>query len=156
MSVNPIPEGFHTVVPYLAVDDASAALDFYARAFGAKERMRMEGPNGMIAHASLQVGDSVVMLSDPFPQARAKPPKQLGGTTITLSLYVEDTDAVFRQAVDAGATATMEPDDMFWGERSAQVQDPFGHLWQIATQQEELSSEEIAERGRKAMAEMMG
>jgi PhnB protein len=156
MSVNPIPEGFHSVSPYLAVDDASAAIDFYVRAFGAQERMRMPMPDGKVAHASIMVGDSIVMLSDPFPQAIAKSPTKLGGTSVVMSLYVEDTDAVFKQAVDAGATATMQPDDMFWGDRSAQVTDPFGHVWQIATQREELTAEEVAERGRKAMTEMAG
>jgi PhnB protein len=156
MSVNPIPEGFHTVSPYLAVDDASAAIDFYVRAFGAEERVRMPMPDGKVAHASIMIGDSIVMLSDPFPQAIGKSPTTLGGTTVVMSLYVEDTDALFKQAVDAGATATMEPDDMFWGDRSAQVRDPFGHVWQIATQKEQLTPEEMAERARKAMAEMSG
>jgi PhnB protein len=154
MPANPVPEDFQTLTPYLAVDDATAALDFYARAFGAKERARMEGPDGKIAHASIQIGSSNVMLSDPYPQATTRPPKELGGTTTTMYLYVEDTDAVFKQAVDAGATPTMEPDDMFWGDRLAQVEDPFGHSWQIATHMEDLSAEEMEERGRQAMAGM--
>ena len=154
MPVNPVPEGFHTLTPYIAVDDAAAALDFYARAFGAVERARMDGPDGKIGHASIQIGDSIVMLSDPFPQATTRPPKELGATTTMLYLYVEDADALFKQAVDAGATPTMEPDDMFWGDRLAQVEDPFGHSWQIATHKEDLSAEEMAERGRQAMAGM--
>jgi PhnB protein len=154
MPVNPVPEGFHTLTPYLAVDDAAAALDFYARAFGAVERARMDGPDGKIGHASIQIGDSIVMLSDPFPQASTRPPKELGATTTMLYLYVEDADALFKRAVDAGATPTMEPDDMFWGDRLAQVDDPFGHSWQIATHKEDLSAEEMAERGRQAMASM--
>ncbi|MEA2229282.1 MAG: PhnB protein [Solirubrobacteraceae bacterium] len=154
MSVNPVPQGFHTVTPYLAVDDAAAAIEFYARAFGATERGRMTGPDGSIAHASIQVGDSTLMLSDPYPQGSAKPPKQLGGTTCVIFLYVEDTDALYQRAVDAGATATMPPDDMFWGDRFAQVGDPFGHVWQIATHKEDLTEEEMAERGRQAMAQM--
>ncbi|MEA2320420.1 MAG: PhnB protein [Solirubrobacteraceae bacterium] len=154
MSVNPVPEGHHTVTPYLAVDDAAAAIEFYGRAFGATEQGRMTGPDGSVAHASIQIGDSRVMLSDPYPQGSARPPKQLGGTTCVMFLYVEDTDAFYRRAVDAGATATMPPDDMFWGDRFAQVGDPFGHVWQIATHKEDLSAEEMAERGRQAMAQM--
>jgi PhnB protein len=154
MPVNPVPEGFHTVTPYIVVDDAAAAIDFYGRAFGAKEQGRMPTPDGKIAHATIQLGDSMVMLSDPFPQAAAKPPKELGGTSMAVFLYVEDTDAVFKQAVDAGATPTMPPEDMFWGDRFAQVGDPFGHVWQIATHKEDLTDEEMAERGRKAMSGM--
>jgi uncharacterized glyoxalase superfamily protein PhnB len=154
MAVNPIPEGMHTVSPYLAVDDAAAAIDFYVRAFGAKELSRMPAPDGKIGHASIQIGDSIVMFADPFPQATARPPKELGGTSVSLMMYVEDADAVFKQAVDAGATPQMEPDDMFWGDRLAQVGDPFGHSWQIATHKEDLSDEEVAERGRKFMAGM--
>jgi uncharacterized glyoxalase superfamily protein PhnB len=154
MAVNPIPEGMHTLSPYLAVDDAAAAIDFYVRAFGAKERSRMPAPDGKIGHASVQIGDSIVMFADPFPQATARPPKELGGTSVSLMMYVEDADAVFKQAVDAGATPQMEPDDMFWGDRLAQVGDPFGHSWQIATHKEDLTDEEVAERGRKFMAGM--
>jgi uncharacterized glyoxalase superfamily protein PhnB len=154
MSVNPIPEGMHTVSPYLAVDDAAAAIEFYARAFGAQELSRMPAPDGTIGHASIQIGDSIIMLADPFPQATARPPKELGGTSAALFMYVEDTDAAFKQAVAAGATPSMEPADMFWGDRFAQVSDPFGHSWQIATHQEDLTDEEVAERGRKAMSDM--
>jgi uncharacterized glyoxalase superfamily protein PhnB len=154
MAVNPIPEGMQTLSPYLAVDDAAAAIDFYVRAFGAKELSRMPAPDGKIGHASIQIGDSIVMFADPFPQATARPPKELGGTSVSLMMYVEDADAVFKQAVDAGATPQMEPDDMFWGDRLAQVGDPFGHSWQIATHKEDLTDEEVAERGRKFMAGM--
>ena len=114
----------------------------------------MAAPDGSIAHAAVEIGDSRVMLSDPFPQATAKPPKEVGGTTMTVFLYVEDTDAAFRRAVDAGATGTMPPEDMFWGDRFAQVADPFGHVWQIATHKEDVSPEEIARRAEEAMAEM--
>jgi PhnB protein len=154
MSVDPIPQGFGTVSPYLAVDDATAAIEFYARAFGAEETSRMAAPDGSIAHASLRIGNSMLMLSDPFPMQTVKPPRQLGGSSVVIFLYVDDTDAVFQRAVDAGATANMPPDDMFWGDRFAEVADPFGHVWQIATQKEQLSEEEIGERARKAMADM--
>jgi PhnB protein len=156
MSVKPIPEGYHSVTPFLAVDDASAAIDFYTRAFGARERGRMPMPDGKVAHAEIEIGDSVIMLSDPFPQALTRPPKELGGTTMGVFVYVEDVDAFVRQAADAGATVTMPPEDMFWGDRFGTLTDPFGHQWQIATHIEDLSPEEIEERGKEAMASMMG
>jgi PhnB protein len=154
MAVKPIPEGYHTLTPYLAVDDAAQAIDFYERAFGAKERSRMPGPDGKIAHAELEIGDSLVMLSDPFPQSSYKSPKQLAGTTMGIFMYVEDVDAAVEQAVDAGATVTMPVEDMFWGDRFGSVSDPFGHMWQIATHKEDLSPEEMMERGKEAMAAM--
>jgi PhnB protein len=154
MAVKPIPEGYHTLSPALAVDNASEAIEFYKRAFGAKERSRMPAPDGLIAHAELEIGDSVVMLADPFPQSTARPPKEIGGTSVGLFIYVEDVDAVVKQAADAGAMVTMEPDDMFWGDRFGAVTDPFGHAWQIATHVEDVPPEEIEERGRAAMAAM--
>ena len=154
MAVKPIPEGYHSVTPYLCVDDASAAIEFYARAFGATERVRMPGPDGKVAHAELQIGDSLIMLSDPFPQAQTKSPKELGGTTAGVFLYVEDVDAAFKQAAEAGATVTMPLENMFWGDRFGSLQDPFGHHWSLATHVEDLSEEEIAERGQAAMAAM--
>jgi PhnB protein len=154
MPAKPIPEGYNTLTPYLAVDDATKAIEFYERAFGAKERSRMPGPDGKIAHAELVIGSSVVMLSDPFPQSTVKPPTQLGGTTAGLFMYVEDVDAAYRRAIDAGATETMPPADMFWGDRFGTVTDPFGHSWQIATHVEDVTPEEMAERGREAMASM--
>ena len=154
MAVKPIPEGHHTVTPYLAVDDASTAIEFYKRAFGATERMRMSAPDGKIGHAEIEIGDSMVMLSDPFPQATTRPPKELGGTTSGLFLYVEDVDSAFQQAVEAGATVAMEPADMFWGDRFGSLIDPFGHNWSLATHKEDLTEQEIADRGQAAMAEM--
>ena len=154
MATKPIPEGYHTVTPYLAVDDAALAIDFYKRAFGAKERMRMEAPGGKIGHAELEIGDSVVMLSDPFPQSTVRSPKELGGTCAGVFMYVEDVDAVVKQAVDAGATVTMEVADQFWGDRFGSVRDPFGHLWSIATHVEDVPPEEMAERAKAAMAAM--
>lgn len=150
----PIPEGFHTLNPYLAVDDAEAAIDFYKRALGAKELTRMPGPDGMIAHASLQIGDSIVMLSDPFPQSSTRPPKEIGGTSVGIFVYVEDVDALFKQAVDAGATSTMDPEDQFWGDRFGSITDPFGHSWQIATHIEDVPPEELAERSKEWMTQM--
>ena len=150
----PIPEGYHTLTPYLAVDDAALAIDFYKRAFGAKERVRMDAPGGKIGHAELEIGDSLVMLADPFPQASTRPPKELGGTSASVFMYVEDVDAVVSQAVEAGATVTMEVADQFWGDRFGTVTDPFGHVWSNATHVEDVPPEEIAERGKAAMAAM--
>jgi PhnB protein len=154
MAVKPIPEGYHTVTPYLTVDDAAAAIEFYTRAFGATERSRMPSPDGRIAHAELEIGDSLIMLSDPFPQGQTKPPKELGGASGAIFLYVEDVDTAFRRATDAGATVTMPPEDMFWGDRFGSLADPFGHHWSLATHVEDLSPEEIAERAEAAMAAM--
>jgi PhnB protein len=154
MPVQPVPEGYHTATPYLTVDDATAAIDFYQRAFGAKERSRMAAPDGKIAHAELEIGDSVVMLSDPFPQFQTKPPKELGGTSVGVFLYVDDVDAIYKQAIDAGATSTTEPADQFWGDRFGSVTDPFGHSWQIATHVEDVPPEEMAKRAEETFAAM--
>jgi PhnB protein len=154
MATKPIPEGYHTVTPYLAVADAARAIEYYTRAFGAKEVGRMEGPEGTIAHAELEIGDSRIMLSDPFPQASTRSPKELGGTSASVFMYVEDVDAVVKQAVDAGATVTMEVADQFWGDRFGTITDPFGHVWSIATHVEDVSPEEMAERAKAAMAAM--
>ncbi len=136
----PIPEGYHALTPSLAVDNAAQAIEFYKRAFGAKERMRMMGPGDMIGHAELEIGDSVLMLADPMPQSTVKPPKALGGTSVGIFLYVEDVD--------------VPVEDQFWGDRFGVVADPFGHQWQIATHKEDLTPEEIMERGKTAMAAM--
>ena len=154
MGVKPIPEGYNTVNAYVAVDDASQAIEFYKRAFGAKERSKMEGPPGKIAHAELEIGDSVIMLSDPIPQSPLKTPKEAGGTTASMLIYVEDVDEVVRTAVDAGATITMEPEDQFWGDRLDRITDPFGHVWLIATHVEDVAPDEIAKRAEQAMAGM--
>ncbi len=154
MATQPIPEGYHTVSPYLAVDDAAPAIEYYTRAFGAKEIVRMHAPGGKIGHAELEIGDSRIMLSDPFPQASTRPPKELGGTSASVFMYVEDVDAVVKRAVDAGATVTMEVADQFWGDRFGTITDPFGHVWSIATHVEDVPPEEIAERAKAAMAEM--
>jgi PhnB protein len=154
MATKPIPEGYNTVTPYLSVDDAAQAIEYYKQAFGAKERGRMDAPDGKIAHAELEIGDSLVMLSDPFPHASAKPPKEVGGTTASVFMYVEDVDATVKQAVDAGGTITMEVADQFWGDRMGSFTDPFGHSWSIATHVEDVPQEEMAERAKEAMAAM--
>ena len=156
MAVRPIPEGYHTLTPYLAVEDAARAIEFYKDAFGAEEIHRMPGPDGSIAHAELQIGDSKLMLSDPFPQSNVRPPSERGGPTASVFMYVDDADAVFEQAQTAGATVSMPLEDMFWGDRFGSLTDPFGHIWSIATHKEDLSEEEMAERSKAAMAEMAG
>jgi len=136
------------------VDDAAQAIEYYTKAFGAKERVRMDAPGGKIGHAELEIGNGLIMLSDPFPQSSSKPPKELGGTSASVFMYVEDVDAAVKQAVDAGATITMEVADQFWGDRFGTITDPFGHVWSLATHVEDLTPEEIAKRGQAAMAEM--
>jgi PhnB protein len=154
MAAEPIPEGTPTLTPYLAVEDAAQAIEYYEKAFGAKERNRMEAPGGAIAHAELEVGDSVVMLSDALPEFSTRPPRELGGTSVSVLMYVEDVDAVVKQAVDAGATVLREVADQFWGDRMGNIKDPFGHVWSVATHVEDLTPEEIGERAREAMAAM--
>ena len=154
MAVKPIPEGYNTLTPYLAVDDAERAIEFYKDAFGAEEHVRMPGPDGKILHAELQIGDSKLMLSDPFPQSNVQPPTGRGGPTASVFMYSEDADAVFEQAQRAGATVTMPLEDMFWGDRFGSLTDPFGHVWSIATHKEDLSPQEMEERSKAAMAQM--
>jgi PhnB protein len=152
--VKPIPEGYHALTPSIVVEKAADAIEFYKRAFGAKERLRMPGPGDTIGHAEIEIGDSVLMISDPFPQSSVKPPKSVGATTVGIFLYVDDVDQVVQDAIDAGAQVTMPVADQFWGDRFGVVADPYGHQWMIATHVEDLSDEEIAARGREAMASM--
>jgi PhnB protein len=152
MGVKAIPEGYNTVSAYLGVDNAAEAIEFYKRAFGAKERLRMDGPGGTIAHAEIEIGDSVIMVSDPFPQSPVKSPRQLGGISSSLLIYTEDVDELMQQAVDAGAKVTMPAEDQFWGDRFGRVEDPFGHNWQIATHVEDVPPEEMAKRAEEALA----
>lgn len=143
--VKPIPDGYHSVTPYLIVDDAKAAIDFYTRAFGAKEKFRL--PMGdRIGHAELEIGDSVVMLADEFPDMEHLGPKSRGGTTVSLLLYVEDVDSSFRRAIDSGATEKRLVENQFWGDRMGTLTDPFGHVWSLATTVEEVSPEELQKR----------
>ena len=152
MTVQPIPEGYTSVTPYLTVDDAKGAIEFYKRAFGATERGVMPVPDGRIAHAELTIGDALVMLCDKLPEFVGRTPNELGGTAVSIFLYVEDVDAVVRRAEAAGATVITEPDDQIWGDRLGQVEDPFGHLWQIATHVEDVKPEELEARTRAVFA----
>ena len=151
-SAKPIPDGYPVVTPYLAIDGAEAAIEFYGTVFGAKERMRMPAPGNKIGHAELQLGDSVIMLSDAFAEMGHKTPQDLGGSPVVISVYVDDVDAVFDRAVAAGATPTRPVEDQFYGDRIGAFDDPFGHRWSVATHIEDVPPEEMARRA----AEMMG
>jgi PhnB protein len=150
--VKPIPQGFRTVTPYLTLHDAARALDFYKRAFGAQEIMRMDAPGGKIGHAEIKIGDSIIMLGDEMPGSGAQSPHTLGGTSAGIMLYVENVDAVFNQAVSAGAQAEAQPADMFWGDRYGRLRDPFGHSWSVATHKEDIAPAEMSKRMQQATA----
>jgi PhnB protein len=154
MAVKPIPEGYNTLTAYLAVEDADRAIEFYKDAFGAEELFRMPAPDGRIGHAELQIGDSKLMLSDPFPQSNVRPPSERGGATASIFMYCEDVDSAFEQAKKAGATVEMELENMFWGDRFGTLVDPFGQVWSLSQHVEDLTPEEIAERSKAAMAQM--
>lgn len=153
--VNPIPEGFGTVTPHIIVKDAAAAIEFYKKAFGAEEICRMPGPGGQgVMHAEIRIGKSPIMLAGEWPgEGCPKSPTTLGGSCVTIHLYVEDVDKVYKQAIDAGATQTMPPMDAFWGDRYGKLKDPYGHEWGIATHIEDVSPEEMPARMEKAFAE---
>jgi PhnB protein len=149
--VKPIPEGFHTLTPHLVVKGADKAIDFYKKAFGAKEVGRMPGPDGKtIMHADLIIGDSHLMLVDEFPDMGCLGPQSVGGSPVSIHIYVEDVDTFFKQALAAGAQEKMPLTDMFWGDRYGMVADPFGHTWSIATHKEDLTVEEITKRSKAA------
>jgi PhnB protein len=150
-TVNPIPEGYPRVIPYLAVAGANAAIDFYTKIFGAKERMRMDGPDGKIGHAELAIGDSIVMLADASPEMGSKSPQDLGGSPVTMMIYVEDVDKVFASALEAGATEERKVEDQFYGDRAGVLFDPFGHKWFVATHVEDVSAEEMEKRAAAAI-----
>jgi PhnB protein len=149
--VKPIPDDYPQVIPSLAIDGASEAIDFYCAVFGATERMRMDGPGGRVGHAELQIGDSVVMLSDEYPEMGHKGPKAYGGTPVTLSVYVEDVDAAFDRAVERGAKVLRPVENRFYGDRSGQFEDPFGHKWSVATRVEDVPPDEMERRAAEAM-----
>jgi PhnB protein len=146
MAVKPIPEGYPRVSPYLVVDGAQKAIEFYTTVLGFAERMRMPGPDGRIGHAELQLDDSVVMLADEFPEVGAKAPSAYGGSPVSLTVYVEDVDATFERATESGATVVRPLENQFYGDRSATFDDPFGHRWTIHTHVEDVSPEEMARR----------
>jgi PhnB protein len=152
--VSAVPEGFSTVTPHLNVRDCAQALDFYKEAFGAVETVRMPGPGGKILHAEIKIGDSHLFLADEMPEWGSKSPLTLGGTGSSVCLYVEDADAMFNQAVSAGATVAMPLADQFWGDRYGKLMDPYGHEWAVATHLEDLTPAEMKKRQEAAMAQM--
>ena len=153
-NVKPIPTGYHSVTAYLIVNDGNRAMEFYKQAFGAQEINRMPGPGGKIGHAEFRIGDSMIMLSDEMPGGSGQSPHSLGGSTVSIFLYLDDVDAVFKRAVEAGAKADMIPQDMFWGDRFGKLTDPFGHLWALATHKEDIAPEEMEKRAKAAMTQM--
>ena len=153
MPVNPIPEGYRSITPYLCIAGAAKAIDFYTQALGAKEIARMPGPEDKLMHAEIRIGDSMIMLSDEFAEmGNCKSPKSLGATSCSIMIYVPDCDRIYKQAVDAGARGLMPPADMFWGDRMSQIVDPFGHVWSIATHVEDVSPDQVNERAAAFMA----
>jgi PhnB protein len=144
--VKPIPDGYHTVTPYLIMKDAAAAIEFYKKALGATEVMRLADESGKVMHAEIKVGDSVIMLADEFPDMGVVGPQTLGGTPVTLHLYVEDVDSFFQRAIDAGASVKRPVQDQFYGDRSGQFVDPFGHSWSVGTHKEDVTPEEMMKR----------
>lgn len=151
MPVRAIPEGYHTVTPYLCVKGADKALDFYREALGAAEMMRFAAPDGRVMHAEIGIGDSRIMLGEECPEMGARSPQALGGSPVSIHLYVEDSDALVNRAVAAGAKQIEPVSDKFWGDRSGCVEDPFGHRWFVSTHKEDLAPEEIRRRGEEFM-----
>ena len=154
-SVKPVPEGFHTIQPGLVIRDAAKAIDFYKKALGALELMRMPGPDGKIMHAELKIGDSVIFISEEHPQmGTVKAPQTLGASTCVLNLYVPNVDELFKQAIAAGGKEVMPVADQFWGDRYGSFVDPFGLNWGIATHKEDLSQQEMGKRAQEFFASM--
>ena len=151
MPVSPIPEGYHSVTPYLVMKNAAAAIEFYKKAFGAVELLRMAAPGGKIGHAEIKIGDSPVMLSDEYPDMGFKGPESLGGTPVSLMIYVDDVDKIFPQAIAAGGKEVRPLQNQFYGDRSGTLTDPFGHVWTISTHVEDIPEEELAKRAEAAM-----
>ncbi len=152
-AVKPVPIGYSTVTPTLIVKGAASALDFYKKAFGAKELSRFTDPKGRIAHAEIQIGSSRLMLSEEYPEMQARGPQTLGGTPVSLMMYVEHVDELFHQALIAGAKEVQPVKDQFWGDRAGTVRDPYGHVWMVATRIEDLSNQELERRAAKAMSQ---
>ena len=153
-STQPIPPGFHTITPSLTIRNAAQAIEFYKKALGAEERMRMAGPDGRITHAELQIGDSIIFVNDENPAWGCKSPQTLGGASAGFYLYVEEVDKAFQRAVDAGGKATMPVTDMFWGDRMGNFSDPFGYTWTLSTHTQDLTEEEMEEGAKKFHAQM--
>jgi PhnB protein len=154
--VAPIPAGYHAVTPYLSISGAAQALEFYKKAFGAKEVMRMPGPDGKLGHAEISIGGSRIMLADEYPAMSFLSPQSRGGTTVSIYIYVKDVDATVERAVAAGAKLLRPVADQFYGDRTGALEDPFGHMWHVATHKEDLSKAELRKRAEQAMAKAGG
>jgi PhnB protein len=152
----PIPDGYHSVTPYLIINGATAALDYYTRAFGAIELFRMPAPEGKIGHAEIKIGDSPIMLADESPEMGYKSPQSLGGSPVSIMIYVEDVDTVFNRAIAAGGKEQRPVKDQFYGDRSGTLEDPFGHIWHVATHTEDVSPEEMERRAKAHTAAATG
>ena len=152
--VKAVPEGYHTITPNIVVSDGAKAIDFYKKAFGAEEIVRMPGPNGGIMHAELRIGDSVVMLGEDMPEFGSKNPKAYGGSPVSFYVYVEDVDAAWERAINAGAKSVFPLWDMFWGDRTGRLEDPFGHNWSLAQHMKDLTPEEIKKGEEEFRAQM--
>ena len=148
--INPIPEGYHSVTPYLSIKGAAKAIDYYKQVFGATELFRMAAPDGKIGHAEIKIGNSPIMLADEFPEMEFVSPQTLGGSPIGLMIYVDDVDTMFNQALSAGATEVKPLQDQFYGDRSGTLKDPFGHVWTVATHVEDVAPEELQKRAAAA------
>ena len=154
-TVKGVPEGFHTLTPHLVVRDAARAIEFYKQAFGAEVRgVSQDTPDGKVTHAELKIGDSILMLTEEFPDWGVLSPLALGGSAVTIHIYVEDVDALFNRAVSAGATVTMPLADQFWGDRYGKLTDPFGHHWSLATRKQNLTREEIRKATEAVFSKM--
>ena len=151
-NVKPIPDGYPQITPYLAVDGANDAIEFYTKVFGARERMRMPGPDGKLGHAELEIGNSLIMLADEFPDMGHRGPKTIGGTPVTINIYVENVDDVFDRALEEGATEVQSVENQFYGDRSGQFEDPFGHRWSVATHVEDVPPDEMQKRAAEVMS----
>jgi len=154
MAVKPIPDGYHTLTPYLTVRDAARAIEFYKQAFGAQERGVMKGPDGKVMHAELKIGDSMIMLGDEFPEFGSLSPQAIGGSAMGLHIYLDNVDAAFDRAVKAGAQVEQPVADQFWGDRYGKLKDPFGHKWSIGTHVKDLSTDEMKHAMDDAMSKM--
>ena len=152
----PIPEGYHTATPCLIIGGAADAIEFYKKAFGATELFRFPAPDGKIGHAEIKIGDSPIMLADEYPEMGYKGPQTLGGSPVSLMIYVDDVDTVFNRAVDAGATVKEAVSDKFYGDRIGTLTDPFGHVWHVSTHKEDVSVEEMERRAKAAGAAASG
>ncbi|HKV03842.1 MAG TPA: VOC family protein [Candidatus Acidoferrales bacterium] len=150
--VKAVPEGYHTATPYLALQDTARAIDFYKQVFGAKELMRMNAPDGKVSHAEIKIGDSVLMLSSAPPSTGLQTPESIGGSTVSIFLYLEDVDTVFNRAVSAGSKVIQAPANQFWGDRYGRLTDPFGHCWSLATHIEDVAPEEMGRRAQELAA----